>query len=189
MDLPEPKPFITEAGLGKALSELINFPEGKVEKEIGGTRLTSKKSPKAKQLEKAAQLESNKPTPVSKVPLGQWVPPRGIRLFHDLMPLSAGTSVELPNNKQEIVDRLFDPAQQCHVTFSQFRSVWEATGGRIHGNHGSHRFLKDAHGTTIGGLFMRGRDNQTYGPKSVAYLQAALLYIGVRPTRYQEKAQ
>lgn len=115
----------------------------------------------------------------------QWDLPKGLVSFHAKMFSNPHPSVLLRDNKkQDIVDRLFDDQRQCNVTFKEFKSVWEYIGGSIYCSHGgSHRELIDSREETLFGIFAHN-ENQTYGKKSVKYLQTGFLYVGLRPMKW-----
>ena len=92
--------------------------------------------------------------------------------------------LSIPPNHQKTVDRLFSLGQQCSVTFGQVAAAWESTGGEFRGEKhgGSHRKLIGPDGTTITGIFTKGKGT-IYGKKTIQYLQAAFNCIGVYPTK------
>jgi hypothetical protein len=110
--------------------------------------------------------------------------PHGMRAFNRRLAISTiQARFKVPSKHQKTVDKLFSPAQQCSVKFSNFRALWESAGGKIEGDHGgSHRRLVDSDGNTVTGIFTKG-EGTVYGKKSVQYLQAALNRIGVYPTK------
>jgi hypothetical protein len=110
--------------------------------------------------------------------------PHGMRSFNSYLSLPMiQPMLRVPSNHQKTVDKLFDLGQQCSVKFREFESLWASVGGSIEGEHGgSHRRLVGPDGTTITGIFTKGKGT-VYGKKSIQYLQAALSCIGVYPTK------
>lgn len=111
-----------------------------------------------------------------------WVLPQGLRSFHSQM-LKHTYPLRSIKSHQDIVDQLFDPLQQRNITFKAFKGLWKATGGQIIGtNGGSHKELIGPQEEPLFGIFAHG-DSQVYGPSYIKYLQTAVLYVGLRPTK------
>jgi len=116
-----------------------------------------------------------------------WVLPHGLRSFHGQMLRFNHPILSLNVGHQYIVDRLFDPHQQCNVTFKEFKILWKAAKGKIIGSHGgSHKQLIGPNEEPLFGIFAHG-NNQTYRKNYVQYLQTAVLYIGLRPAQGLDK--
>lgn len=112
--------------------------------------------------------------------------PRWIRVFHDKTIWSPCLQHKRINNKhQKIVDDLFDPVSQCKITYKEFKAVFTGAGGQIVNTNGSHRALLDLNGIKIPGidLFVHSK-SQTFSKNFIKNLQIAVLYIGLRPSRY-----
>jgi hypothetical protein len=113
-----------------------------------------------------------------------WVLPRGLRSFHSQMLTYQYSKQTLNNQYQDTVDRLFDPQKQCNVSYREFKTLWKAVEGQIISNHGgSHRELIGPRQEKLFGIFAHS-NNQTYGNGCVKYLQTAVLYVGLRPSRW-----
>ena len=108
--------------------------------------------------------------------------PRGLRTFHAQM-LSIAYPVILNPKHQDKVDLLFDSKSQCNTTYKDFKTLWEGNGGFILANSGgSHRTLQYPKHVNLFGIYQPHGTNTGYGKKAIDYLQAAVLYIGLRPT-------
>ena len=111
----------------------------------------------------------------------RFVMPRGLRTFHATM-IGKAYSVILDPSHQDIIDQLFNPRQQCNTTYHQFKVLWKANGGFIIDNRGSHRTLQFPINVNLFGIYKPHGSSAGYGKNTVGYLQAAVLYIGLRPT-------
>ena len=108
--------------------------------------------------------------------------PRGLRTFHAQM-LSNAYPVILNPKHQDKVDLLFNSKSQCNTTYKDFKTLWEGNGGFILANSGgSHRTLQYPKHVNLFGIYQPHGANTGYGKKAIDYLQAAVLYIGLRPT-------
>lgn len=111
-----------------------------------------------------------------------FIMPSGIRKFHDLIPLSPYADRELDKSDQSFIDKIFDVRGFKNITYGEFKAFWTRQGGKIVGSHGgSHRRLVGPKGDSLSGTYTHGR-GQTYTPKTIKYLRAALWYIGCRPS-------
>lgn len=108
--------------------------------------------------------------------------PRGLRLFRpDLTSQSFNPCTNPDQRIQTFVDILFNPKQQCNVTFDEFEHHWDRLGGKIIGNRGgSHRQLIGPDGTPWFGTY----DHGGFGKSTIAYLQAAFVLAGYKPSAY-----
>ena len=111
----------------------------------------------------------------------RFVMPRGLRTFHATMIQKAYSPIADPKH-QDIIDQLFDLRQQCNTTYHQFKVLWSANGGFIIDNRGSHRTLQFPINVNLFGIYKPHGSSAGYGKNTVGYLQAAVLYIGLRPT-------
>ena len=111
----------------------------------------------------------------------RFVMPRGLRTFHAAMIQKAYSPIADPKH-QDIIDQLFDLRQQCNTTYHQFKVLWSANGGFIIDNRGSHRTLQFPINVNLFGIYKPHGSSAGYGKNTVGYLQAAVLYIGLRPT-------
>ena len=111
----------------------------------------------------------------------RFVMPRGLRTFHATMIGKAYPIIADPKH-QDIIDQLFNPRQQCNTTYDQFKDLWKANGGFIEGKRGSHRTLQFPINVNLFGIYKPHGSSAGYGKNTVGYLQAAVLYIGLRPT-------
>ena len=111
----------------------------------------------------------------------RFVMPRGLRTFHTTMIGKAYPIIVDPKH-QDIIDQLFNLRQQCNTTYDQFKDLWKANGGFIEGKRGSHRTLQFPINVNLFGIYKPHGSSAGYGKNTVGYLQAAVLYIGLRPT-------
>ncbi|MBX9620434.1 MAG: hypothetical protein K2X28_00125 [Alphaproteobacteria bacterium] len=113
-----------------------------------------------------------------------FIMPSGIRKFHDLIPSSSYEMKDLNKKDQSFIDSVFDIREFKKITYGDFETFWIKQGGKIIASHGgSHRLLVGPKGDSLTGTYTHGR-GQTYIPKTIKYLRAALWYIGCRPSNY-----
>ncbi|MBY0500591.1 MAG: hypothetical protein K2P93_01135 [Alphaproteobacteria bacterium] len=111
-----------------------------------------------------------------------FIMPSGIRKFHAFMPQTPYLIQQLAAQDQAFVDQIFDKRRFRTLTFKEFRLFWEKQKGTIVSSHGgSHQLLIGPKGDSLFGTYAHG-GGQTYTPKTIKYLQAALWYIGCRPS-------
>ncbi|MDZ4323396.1 MAG: hypothetical protein U1A05_04850 [Alphaproteobacteria bacterium] len=83
---------------------------------------------------------------------------------------------------QNFIDSIFDAREFKKITYGDFETFWVKQGGKIEGSHGgSHRLLVGPKRDSLSGTYTHGK-GQTYTPKTIKYLRAALWYIGCRPS-------
>lgn len=111
-----------------------------------------------------------------------FIMPSGIRKFHALMPETSYPIQQLSYDDQDFVNQIFDGRRFRTITFKEFKLFWERQKGSIAESHGgSHKLLIGPKGDSLFGTYAHG-GGQTYTPKTIKYLQAALWYIGCRPS-------
>jgi hypothetical protein len=111
-----------------------------------------------------------------------FIMPSGVRKFHDLIPSSPYETRELKKKDQSFIDSVFDAREFKKISYGDFETFWIKQGGKVVGSHGgSHRLLVGPKGDSLSGTYTHGR-GQTYTPKTIKYLRAALWYIGCRPS-------
>jgi hypothetical protein len=109
--------------------------------------------------------------------------PQGLRSFHAEQLQAAHPIIPFPKH-QAAINQLFDPATQCNTTYKIFKTLWIANGGDIKQKGGSHCTLQFPQGTNLFGIYKPHGSSATYGKQAIRYLQAATLYIGLRPTNW-----
>lgn len=113
-----------------------------------------------------------------------FIMPSGVRKFHDLIPSSSYEMRELNKKDQSFIDSVFDAREFKKITYGDFETFWIKQGGKVVASHGgSHRLLLGPKRDSLTGTYTHGR-GQTYTPKTIKYLRAALWYIGCRPSSY-----
>ena len=153
--------------------------EGQSESAEGPSRVADSSGPSCSSAPPTSIVSSSSSMPSSS---SDFIMPPGIRKFHDLIPLSPYADRELDKSDQSFIDKIFDVRGFKNITYGDFEAFWIRQGGKIVGSHGgSHRRLVGSKGDCLGGTYTHGR-GQTYTPKTIKYLRAALLYIGCRPS-------
>jgi hypothetical protein len=138
-----------------------------------------------------APLENCSPAPqpappqntIQAIPQHLFTMPQGLRSFHAQQLQAAHPIIHNPKHLPTI-NQLFDPATQCNVTYKVFATLWAANGGDIKQKGGSHCTLQFPQGTNLFGIYKPHGSSATYGKQAIRYLQAAALYIGLRPTNW-----
>lgn len=153
--------------------------EGQSESAEGPSRVADSSGPSCSFAPPTSIVSSSSSMPSSS---SDFIMPSGIRKFHDLIPLSPYADRELDKSDQSFIDKIFDVRGFKNITYGDFEVFWIRQGGKIVGSHGgSHRRLVGSKGDCLSGTYTHGR-GQTYTPKTIKYLRAALWYIGCRPS-------
>jgi hypothetical protein len=112
-----------------------------------------------------------------------FIMPKGLRSFHAQQLQAAHPIIPYPKHLPTI-NQLFDPTTQEDITYKVFATLWAANGGDIKQKGGSHFTLQFPQGTNLFGIYKPHGSSATYGKQAIRYLQAATLYIGLRPTNW-----
>jgi hypothetical protein len=138
----------------------------------------------------AVSLENRTPAPqpvflqntMQATPQHFFTMPQGLRSFHAQQLQAAAHPIILYPKHQATIDQLFDPATQCNITYKAFATLWIANGGYIKQKGGSHCTLQFPQEKNLFGIYKPHGSNTSYDKQAIRYLQAATLYIGLRPT-------
>jgi len=121
----------------------------------------------------------------------EYVAPRGVRKFHAFQEYSYGQQDLSKLGKHlKTHETIWDPKLAGKgFNYGEFAALWQHIHGKkaekgedtiVASGGTSHRALKNAKGVVMGGTFAHN-NNQTYGKKTVRYLQDALYKSGYGP--------
>ncbi|MDP1723325.1 MAG: hypothetical protein Q8L85_01315 [Alphaproteobacteria bacterium] len=111
-----------------------------------------------------------------------YLPPSGIRKFHNLMPESPYPALSLKKKDQKFVERIFNSKTSHTISFGEFKNFWKKMDGQIIEETGSsHKQLIGPKGDALYGVSAHN-DAHTYGKNTIKYFRAAFYYIGCRPS-------
>jgi hypothetical protein len=146
---------------------------------------SSKKTDAPSTLENSSPISQHAPpqNAIQAVPQHRFIMPQGLRSFHAEQFQISHPIIATPKH-QATMNQLFDPATQCNTTYKVFETLWIANGGDIKQKGGSHCTLQFPRGTNLFGIYKPHGSSATYGKQAIRYLQAATLYIGLRPTNW-----
>ncbi|MDP3532682.1 MAG: hypothetical protein Q8S31_05275 [Alphaproteobacteria bacterium] len=111
-----------------------------------------------------------------------YLPPSGIRKFHNLMPEAPYPPINLKKKDQRFIDTIFNSKTSHTISYGEFKKFWNKMSCQIIENTGSsHKQLIGPNGDALYGVSAHN-DAHTYGKNTIKYFRAALYYIGCRPS-------
>ncbi|MGN6670980.1 MAG: hypothetical protein ACTHJ4_05515 [Candidatus Nucleicultricaceae bacterium] len=132
----------------------------------------------------------NAPAPAAIETLqGQYLPPRGMRMFHGNAPMQYRTLItlnQLSGTHFKTWQNLFDPEAWTNVSYGQVASLWRHINGKKSINErkgSSHKGLLDADKKNVAGVFSHG-DDMTYTKRTIPYVRDPFVRIGFAPQNY-----
>jgi hypothetical protein len=145
----------------------------------------SKKANVSSSLENSSPISQPAPpqNTIRATPQHRFIMPQGLRSFHAEQLQAAHPLIPFRKH-QATINQLFEPATQCNTTYKVFGTLWIANGGDIKHKDGSHCTLQFPQGTNLFGIYKPHGSSATYRKQAIRYLQAATLYIGLRPTNW-----